>query len=182
MKLFKLNQYFKTSNPNQMAQGKSWYKRAHDEACRISIDYDIPLHKVAGIISALSPSVKWEVNLRQAEAFIKDSSFRVSTYPNSRVKALYILENELTEQEVFNVLLGKYGKGKKTANFYMNILKPFSKKYVTIDRWIYRAVGIEFDTKHYDEIAQYIKKQAILNNILPNQLQAVVWEKIREGI
>jgi len=76
-------------------------------------------------------------------------------------------------------------KGRKTFNFFMNLLNPCNPNYVTIDGhmvsvWLGRRILLKskeasLTAKKYTLIAEDYKTVARELGILPNQLQAVCW-------
>lgn len=155
--------------------GMGWYPYANFYALNLSYKFDLPVEKIAGVISALSPNNKWERNVLDAESvcleYLGGPEAKVCTYGLNKQKALSILNGTRIEDVL---------KGNKTYAFYRNILDPSDKKYVTID---FHAVNIydlsltkrEIKDKEYKRIAEEYIKTANMLNLLPNQLQATTW-------
>ncbi|MGI9569549.1 MAG: DUF7178 family protein, partial [Desulfobulbia bacterium] len=59
--------YNKTSDD----QRDDWYQEANDLSYALSVAYDVPLAKVIGIVSALSPMKLWSQNIKLAEDILK---------------------------------------------------------------------------------------------------------------
>ena len=150
-----------------------WYYKAHEFAKGLSLKHGIPLANVVGIISALSPSCRWEANKLQAEALIKGQHFGFTTYGSGVEKAIRLLSHDEPSAE-FNEKTGA-----KTYNFYYNILQPDDPRYITIDRHAYYlATGQIYLGIHYalyKKVADHYKLHAKRNKLLPNQLQAALW-------
>ena len=58
---------FLQANEDEIQHGLSWYSIAKAEAYSIADTHELPLHIVIGVIAALSPTNKWELNLRNAD-------------------------------------------------------------------------------------------------------------------
>jgi hypothetical protein len=91
--------YFQATNLEVM-NGERWYEDARFAAANLADQYSLPLHSVAGVIAALSPSNRWERNLIDAENLCKLytmggdlDSLKVSTYNANKTKAIQILQN-----------------------------------------------------------------------------------------
>ena len=104
--------------------GRAWYDDAHASARAIADDYGLPLHIVAGVIAALSPTNKWSRNLVDAANMCAvftaggyETDVTVCTYKTMRAKAWGIL-----------VACGDYAatlkalKGPKISDFYRCIM------------------------------------------------------------
>lgn len=55
---------------NELAAGRAWYRRAIGEVRRLSRLTGIPARQVAGVIAALSPRCRWDINKRWAESVL----------------------------------------------------------------------------------------------------------------
>ena len=91
---------YKQANASELDHGSVWYADAQDAAQVIADKYQLPLHIVIGVIAALSPTNKWELNLRNADdmcriftqgGYVEDT--KPSTYKTMRDKAWHILQS-----------------------------------------------------------------------------------------
>ena len=168
------------------SKGKGWYKSAHKAAKSLSRKYKIPLYKVSGVISALSPRNKWLTNLKDTETLLEAfnnglalEDFKVSTFNRNKEKAWKLMSLR-SEQEVEALL-----NGKKTQNFFWNIYQPEDPKYVTLDTHMFgvvqkeRVVSKSFSNKQYEEVKQQFIEFALARNLTPNVVQAVCWNNYR---
>ena len=165
-----------------MAQ--NWYFEIHDYCKTLSEVYDVPLIKVAGIMSALSPNNTVRLNCISLEKFLKHKgNCKVTTFNQQKEKALTILNasDTITVEEVKNILGDKKNSGLKTKAFFDNIYRPYTSQEVTIDLWMIRWAKIEgsLTPKRYQETAQKIKDMAQEIGVLAHQLQAKIWVDIR---
>ncbi len=164
--------------------GSDWYKHAHDYCQQLSHDFDVPVKRVAGIVSALSPACNWATNKLDALRLLQNyrgikgpwGQHRFSSYGRNVKKAADILHGK----GCFNPVTGP-----KTYHFFNNLLDPSHPDYVTIDRHM-----VEFMTgdaykglslKKYEELAQVVKDAACEVGVIPNALQAVVWTAQRHA-
>ncbi len=114
---------YKLANPSEIKHGLTWYVNATKDCKEIAIKYDLPIHIVIGVVSALSPNNKWERNIVNADdlckAFIDGQdmdSIKVSTYHKMKQKAWSILEQMPSYDETITIL-----NGKKIVSFFRNI-------------------------------------------------------------
>jgi hypothetical protein len=162
---------------NMTAQ--NWYFQVNDYCLTLSETYSVPLVKVAGILSALSPNTSFAHNIKSLEAFLRTKgNCKVTTYNAQKNKALTIYNSPdtITIDEV-KAILG----GLKTMAFFDNIVRPASSQAVTIDIWMIRHFGINgsLTPKRYEIASNKIKKLAKELNLLPHQVQAKLWVDIR---
>jgi hypothetical protein len=137
---------YKQALPDEIIQGKAWYFNANNLCKLMSIKYNLTLQQTVGILAALSPATSWNQNIIDINNFCsllqagKDiKSVVVTTYGSNKLKAYYLwLHSELTEKEVYKVLLGYRKHLNKTSSFYMNILHPELNESITIDRHSFR--------------------------------------------
>jgi hypothetical protein len=159
--------------------GLNWYDDVNDQCKTIAEYYDIPLYKVCGIVSALSPRNKFRRNMLDAIEIIKHGKkAKVATFHNNRDKAVRIL-NAKNSKEVYR----EFRKSLKTRNFYLNILRG-KCNFVTVDVWMIRAYREHITTKSltnkgYLMIEKLIQDEAKELGIYANQLQAIKWCEIR---
>jgi len=71
----------------------NWYFEINEYCMHLSEAFDVPLIKVAGILSALSPNNKFEQNCIDLERFLHSGGLTsASTYKAQRDKAFIILK------------------------------------------------------------------------------------------
>jgi hypothetical protein len=179
---------YQQATPSEIQEGKNWYWLARVTAIRLADRYMLEsMQHAAGIIAALSPSVSWSVNVRDAEAICaarQGEQVQCSTYGPNIAKAIRIRDgaNPLT-------VLGGY----KVRRFYRCIVDP-SCASVVIDRHaMCLAAGITlghdelkrhnhvldryrgFSTVGYHRFERCYQRTARHLEIVPNALQATVW-------
>lgn len=171
----RLNKYFDQASQEQVEQGLSWYNSAHEQAVVLAEEFNLPLMNVVGVISALSPNNKWERNLKDAGLFLTNPSLetKVCTFMGQRKKALNILQAS-NLREIKAIL-----NGRKTINFWRNIMFPDQVNDVTVDLWMYRASKLDATVKNYSIIEDAVKQASLSRDVLPHEYQAIVWSVIR---
>lgn len=169
--------YFKMATANQLNFGKGWYQFAHDECVKLAAETGYDLARVCGVVSALSPRCRWELNIKYARTLLLTGDVRGAILGASVVKAKRIMAGE----EIRGVL-----SGPKTCSFYWNILCPECGEHSTQDTWMGKAAwGLAWNGNiragaQYDMMHAACARVAKEHNILAQEVQAVIWVVIRE--
>lgn len=163
---------------------KNWYFEINDYCKNLSDIYNVPLVKVAGIMSALSPNNTFRLNIISLEKFLRtNGKCKVTTFNGQKEKALtiYHSDDNITIEEVKAILGVKKDSGLKTKAFFDNIVRPHTSQEVTVDLWMVRWAKIEgsLTPNRYRDTAQIIKDLAKELEVLPHQVQAKLWVDIR---
>lgn len=179
----RLDHWYGLADARHIWAGKAWYREAHQFALEITCVYDIPLYKVVGVIAAISPSIAWPVNKKQAEDLCRAyadngilENVIVSTYGKQAMKARDILRTAKGPIDTAR-LLGT--RAFKTEAFFWNILDVTSR-HVTIDQHIIAAAGWEKkwvqSARHcYTLIESAIADLAVKYKMKSYEFQAVIW-------
>ena len=126
-----------------------WYADANNFCRYVSEKYTIPLDKVIGIVSALSPRKEWNLNKRIAIDLIeKGDCGQIKQFVN---KALNIKMNGNSQSEILAIL-----NGPKISSFFMNIKYPNCADNVTVDR---HAVSVALGHIASDKEQAFSKKE-----------------------
>jgi hypothetical protein len=170
----------------KISEKNEWYLDANFWCLANAIHYNLKDFQVAGIVSAFSPMKNWEENKRMAENFIK-SGKTTGAYSQNIDKAKAILHSQNPEN-VAAIL-----NGQKQQRFFWNIYVPLQITGVTIDRHALAccfqspsnafALGeatSKMTSKQYQFFEQCYLKVAKKLNILPQDLQSMIWVKYRE--
>lgn len=177
-------------DPAYFTEGKLWYKNAHEFCTMIATEFDMSVSMVAGVVSALSVAVKWDVNKQQAYNLIAAFHYTgningviLSTYKRQIRKALDILELPVNYDlnDIINIL-GK--RAFKTKAFFWNLFCPQGGGFVVIDRHIFNAAGVKplsGNRGQYNMIANCIYELSREYDIQSNYLQAAVWLNIKNN-
>jgi hypothetical protein len=189
----KLQGWIKLLSARHIATGRQWYSQAHCFAEEVSKAYSLPIEKVVGVLAVLSVQNRWDVNKRDCEAFCRAhhegldlEDVSVATYDSQKAKAIAILHAD-KDTDILS-LIGKR-TAVKTKAFYDNILIPEKSYSVTIDRWIFRGLGIDLEDKAYQgnsvppvyrALEELFRLEAIKLKLRPCQLQAAIWCCIQE--
>ena len=137
----------------------------------------LPLSKVLGVISSLSPRQEWNGNLRIAEQQIRTGD--CGTIGQFKDKAKKVIYSDGYDDEIWNIL-----NGNKIQNFYMNLMYPDDKRFVTIDRHaISIALGrlatkkeLSLTDKQYQFFSECYKEVAQELDLIPNFVQSITWQ------
>ena len=62
-----LDYFFNLATPEQIKEGKRWYKDAHQFCQDVAKEYNVTPLQVASVVSALSPRNRWEQNLKDGK-------------------------------------------------------------------------------------------------------------------
>lgn len=172
-------EHFNNTSISNLDNGFTWYEDAHVYAIDLAMEFNIELSKVIGIMAALSPNNKWERNKIDTRKFLEYPSIltKVCTFKGQRIKALKIYHGSGLHEDIEKVL-----NGIKTKNFYHNIMFYHKSTRVTIDMWAFRSVNMLPKLKNVKLITQAYEDVANEFNILPHQLQAVVWGVVRGNL
>ena len=131
--------YFRSSKVDRV-KGKGWYSNAYSIACTLGKKYGVHSNTVSAVISALSPSNKWNRNVEDAEMMLRANAYdldltecKPSTYGKQKLKAIAILEGNVSDDETLKRILS----GQKTKSFYANISTNGKTTDCTIDGHAY---------------------------------------------
>lgn len=149
------------------------FPRYRNTLDRLAKHYNFPLMSVVGAFCALSPNNSYMVNLKATVGLMRGDE-KVAGYPDCRKRALRCLHGENFET---------FTKGKKTLNFYKNIMNPADPEPVTVDGHAYCVwAGKRYTMKEvvrlkfkYDEVAEGYRIMARHYGLLPCQFQAILW-------
>lgn len=174
---------FNQSTSYEKELAKNSYYNYNTLTTYIAKELGFPSYVGPAVFSALSPNSTYFGNLQDVRILLeakragKDiSEFKVHTYGNNKRKAWRIAD---CQDDPLNLIVAK-----KTRNFYLNCLNPSDPYPVTCDGHVYNAsryikenlVGLRgFSDRRYEELAEGIRILAKELNILPNQLQGVIW-------
>jgi hypothetical protein len=179
--------WFTAATDEQIAAGLVWYDAANRESHRLANQYGVKPEQSATVLSALSPSVKWNRNVIDAENLIDAftagrsiDSFNVCTYGPNKRKAWKVLESDWRIEK----------EAPKTFSFVSNILG--NTQLVTVDRWHARAclncagrpvkeVSSSIPISQYKRVESITQKLARRNGVTPSAFQAIIWVAIREA-
>lgn len=200
----RLEKLYNSRTDLQHNQGIFWYQKAYAEILKLSGRYELHPTIIAGIVSAFSPMTGWDENLITANnwlygQFEGEKGFllahkKVSATTDRKKKAQNILAvptKNRTDKEIYIdveynfrfTVSGKPSKGFKTLNFFRNLNNPFSGNFVTLDRHAINCLfypdsneGIAASTESaYEKVSEIYRIFAEKVNILPHELQAIVW-------
>jgi len=123
----------KKAKPEDVAHGIAWYAEAYEECRIIAQRHNLDDYIVIGVVAALSPNNRWELNLRNANDLIQAwrdgltaDDVSVCTYGAMKQKAWSILEDmPIRHVEHDTIIVDEVKErlnGKKIVCFYENII------------------------------------------------------------
>ena len=184
MPLNELKQVLKYAKPLEYKDGGAWYVIANKNIHDIADRYDIAFEKAAGIVAVLSPSVEWDMNLKDANEFIRLKGRHTCRTYGHNVRTAHRILRAKSASTVFKIIAGL--QGFKVRAFFDNLVNPLSSVLITIDTHLIRAwYGTPFLTRVqlsagfrralYSEISRDVISIADRLNMRPLDLQAVLW-------
>jgi len=181
--------FFALANPAELREGMTWYNDAHTYTAELASRFEITISQAAGIIAAFSPQTGWQENKRYALSYLIAPKNRVrSLAQHLKAKKILAIKNEANIYSALSVNDAAW----KTKAFFMNILNPDIITSVTIDRHaiaccIQNPDNVEALSEQYGKLTEkqytffetcYMEAAKELD-ILPHQLQAIVWVTYR---
>lgn len=177
---------YRQATADELRLGLSWYADAHNQAGSIHPDISVG----CGVIAAVSPGLRWDVNIEYARRLILglDTSGLGRVWPSNGYKAMRILAGKSPEIVLFE---GKRS-GYKVRAFYRCLINPHNWYDVCVDGhaysiWAGERIALQ-DTPNldrnglYDAIAVDYTRIADSLGILPMQLQSICWQAWRRII
>lgn len=156
----------------EIEQGMEWYTVASNEARSLCQSHAM----ACGVIAAVSPGLRWDVNILAARGLIEGAGINGlgRIWPANIYKAERIVRGHDP-----GVVLG----GNKVRAFYQCLLNPLDWFHVVVDGHAYGIWSneriplnkIHITNRRYRLISSDYMRTADSLGILPNQLQAIVW-------
>ena len=171
------NNIIKTYTLATSEERQDWYLSANNYCRYLSDKHQLPLDKVIGIVSALSPRKEWSLNKRIAEELILTGDCgQMKVFVG---KAKDIRDTQGNEKDILSIL-----NGPKIKSFYMNIKYPDSVVNVTVDRHAIAVALGRIATNEEQSLSekqyQFFKECYIWTaqalDIKPLLLQSITWE------
>ena len=157
---------------------EQWYWAARAECAKMAQRHGVSLSSVVGIVAALSPGCTWARNLDDSARLLAhgDATSGFGTYGANVKKARRILNGEKSLK-----VLG----GQKVTNFYMCIMRPWSRIPVCVDRHAMTTVlGRRLTAKErsamakpaqYRRLETVYREAAAIAGVRPSEIQAAAW-------
>ena len=181
-----LDYFFNLATPEDVKQGKRWYKEANQFCIDTAKEYNTDPLKVASVVSALSPRNRWEQNLIDAKKVFQAiqegkeaEEIKVCTFHKNKFKAFELAKGNIFITE----------DSPKTFNFVRNIahLDPTA---LTVDIWHIRACLKQFKSIStaqigkvaYKQIKDLTIKKANKLGLTGFEYQAVIWLATQNNI
>lgn len=167
---------YKDSSPQDKEIAVGWYRNCRGWAEEIAESLRVDPQLVIDVFTVLSPGTELAQNKLDAVQVIKHGrDYKPTTYAIGREKG-YALVDGVKFDSLVNPRTSP-----KVWNFRANITDPDDLLPVTVDRWIAREhLGKDKLTIYqYERIAQDYRLAASELGIVPNALQALIWERAR---
>lgn len=176
-----MREVFKKATPAILEMALPSYQKFHDLTYAIGERTGFSGVVGAAVFAALSPNNDYYGNLRDAHRLLTAAregmsieDFKVSTYGQNKRKAWAIAKGA----DPYQLIVAD-----KTRNFFLNIVDPLDPVPVTIDGHMYNIwlgerrilVGLSLPGKLYDRVADSARELAREVNLIPNQVQSVLW-------
>lgn len=168
----------------EIENGKVWYNIAHHWAKNLAEIYGIKVQAVAALAAVFSPLKSWSLNQRLVEEYLECRTCgHFSTQILKAHAIMHVCEVEYDLKNLDKMLLNIIN-GDKTKNFYLSIAYPDNDYSVCIDVHMLKLAKIDaknFKAAAYAMYATELTKVAKSLNILPLQLQAILWVHIKNN-
>ena len=174
---------YKQASKTDKAEGKAWYKDAHQFCHGLGMHFGISIHTAAGVVAALSVRNKWDRNkydaIRLLECLAEGGNVNncnVCTFPAGKQKAITIASSNANPEQIANVLAGP-----KVREFFNCILL---RNDVCIDGHAYSIWhGDRIPLAKTPSISKNLRTAiktdyliaATMLDIAPSELQATTW-------
>ena len=174
---------------DEVVHGREWYELAREVAIELAKPHEgLSFYATAGVLSALSPSVEWGVNVRAAETMVEaymdgaESPPIVAGYTQNREKAWRILQDRPTSLSEAATYFDP-DTAPKTRAFVVSIVTGGMSTAVCVDR---HAVAVREGRRltaeegqlwpaKYRRVANDYRAAARHVGVEVGKLQAIVW-------
>lgn len=180
----KIGELFKRADEIDIREGLRAYERYRCVIQGFADHYSIPFDRTLAAFVALSPNNDYYGNLRSLSSVLEAvqrgyaiETATITTYNACRDRAHSYATGEVDFLSTV--------KGPKIRSFYHNIMNPNCKKHVTVDGHMIAAyLGKNMSMKEanfavrkvgYERIRKAIKSLAYRNDMIPCQMQAIIW-------
>lgn len=161
---------YKRATPSELLDGIGWYARARDLALELTPDN---VWIGAGVLSALSPFKRWDINVRIARVSIS-TGIAQGNMPMHNAIAQKVIDGVPTLDAI---------NGPKTRSFAIAIATGGNGAIATIDRHAYDIAMAKIHTDKerkinktvYREMAAAYQECGDYLGIAVNDIQAITW-------
>ena len=182
---------YNQSSDEDIQQGHLWYKDANKIAEHLAIDYRMDISVTCAVIAVLSPRLRWEQNIFDAEALIdafyhggyaRAIKTKSSAFKANKMKAIDIMLGEYDLESFYKVEERK--SGLKVASFANCIRYPDDSNCVCIDVhatsiWVGERITKQnvynITPKRYAVMSEDYRTAAQKLQMAPMDLQAITW-------
>lgn len=175
------------ASDDEIAEGIDWYSAARTFALGLASRYDLTAEAAAGVIAAISPRLRWDLNMAYADSLVKTGNAPLLFTNKAKALAILAGEDPTTVLACPACTRGETSHectGPKVRAFFACIIDP-SSDAVCVDRHAFDvAYGRVTDEKTrkaldrkggYDRIASAYRAAAVKLGLVPSVLQAITW-------
>jgi hypothetical protein len=183
-----LEEIWGTISLSSFIEGKDWYWEANAICQDIADEYNKPIEIVVGVCAALSPQKSWDENTKLLKSYMYDAkSFKGHVGKIvSKAHIITMYTNNYKDRKAF---IERILNGDKIVNFFNNILNPYDRSYVCIDRHHLQLATQNYKlTRITPKQYTFIKEETInfANDVglIPCELQGILWchfKKTKKG-
>lgn len=184
-----IKRFYAQATAAELIEGLAWYNEANLYCKELASRFNISVSQAAGLIAVFSPQAGWLENKRYALNYLINPSVQLrSQVQQDKAKLILTLKSET---DIYNAQSTR-GAAFKTKSFFLNISNPDIVTSVTIDR---HAIAVciqdinnvhaldqsygQLTAKQYAFFESAYLQAANELEILPHQLQAIVWVTYR---
>ena len=180
------------------AEYAGWYWRAQADTFDLARTYGLDRWIASQVVSAVSPAVDWDVNIRYAARTIEAWQL----FPNELDRLLYFKDHRVGApygwdnfRKAWRILDGDtqivHQGSPKTYRFARNIFEPYVTRLVTFDSHMARMwcgsarpqVGsVQITPKQYLTGERHIQNMADMLALTPEGAQEELWQKHRQMV
>lgn len=166
-------------------EGKEWYWIANSIAQDIADTYNVPIEVICGVMASMSPQKSWEENIKLCKRYIEDPH-NFKGHVRKMVGKAHIISMWWQGYKDRKGFIERILNGPKIVSFFNNMLNPYDNSYITIDtHHLSICLGdSKINTctpKQYEFLRQETLKFAKKQNLIGNEVQAILWTHYRKN-
>ncbi len=169
-----IRKFYREAHTITQQHGRIWYQREHDYALWLAQRTGHTPRIVCACLAVLSPRCQW-TRVKGACGQLLSGDVPSGIFGRNLAKAKTILTSRHSD-------LIDPRQAPKTWAFWQNLWRPYNHYPVTLDSWMFQAHGLPAKTGlcTYNALADAYRTVARDLELVPNQLQAIVWLHVKE--
>lgn len=170
-----LREIYRDATDEEFEAGLNWYSDANAAIGVMATEVGIPHIRMAGIVAALSPRVRWATNL--------DAAIRMARAAKRRKAQPIVAGLPINRNRAWKIArTGDYHRniiGPKVSAFFRNLIGDMDA--VTIDAWMLNAAGVDYANVGNRQAIEFaVRRIAEEADLTPAQVQAIIWTVVRD--